>query len=69
MKGRGGRLKGKRRVNLYLDYELFKEAKELGLSVSAVCERALRLRVEALKAAEERDRREIAKLLGRPEFG
>ena len=46
----------KKRVNLCVDGDIFDIVKALGLSISAVCERALRLRVEALRGAEEAER-------------
>ena len=45
----------KKQVRVSIDPEVFKEAKRLGLNVSAVCERALRRGVEALKVVEGED--------------
>jgi len=43
----------KKRVNITLDPELHSEAKELGLNISGVSERALRQYVQALTSGEE----------------
>jgi len=39
-------------VRVSIDPEVYREARRLGLNVSAVCERALRRRAEALRALE-----------------
>ena len=39
----------KGKLTLYVDLELVKEAKELGLNISKVCENALKMAIEQLK--------------------
>ncbi|ERG94788.1 type II toxin-antitoxin system CcdA family antitoxin [Haloquadratum walsbyi] len=48
-----GESDGKKRVNITLDPELHSEARELGLNISGVSERALRQYVQALTSDEE----------------
>ena len=39
----------KGKITLYVDLEVVKEAKELGLNISKVCENALKMAIEQLK--------------------
>ena len=45
----------KMQLRVSFDPEVVREARELGLNISAVCERALKRRIEVLRALEVKD--------------